>query len=513
MSPDPGSPAPSEPAATPDSGRPSLKRRSFLRITAAAAMAAGGAAGGAAAGAGGAPAVPMLRPSAAWRGGGKARNVIFIVSDGMSFGTLTLADMFRRRHEQRPSEWLALLGRPGVRRGLYSTCSADSLVTDSAAAGSCWGCGHRVNNGALNITPDGTQRLPLLVRAAQAGKATGVVTTARVTHATPASFFANSAKRDREDDIGRQLLEHAVHVALGGGARHFPPELLGKHAGVRVVRDRAALLAAGQTPDDGGRLLGLFADSHVPMVLDRDGKAPTLAEMTRVALHRLDRAPEGFVVQVEGGRVDHAAHSNDAASLVREQVDLDDAIAEVLRFLDGGKRDDTLVVVTTDHGNANPGLTVYRRAAAEGFDRLARAGRSFEWVFAKLGTFPSEERAARAPSVVEEATGLSLSDDERSILRDAMAGKRVAPFRELSKVEQTLGGLLANRYGVGFVSGNHTADDVEVTAFGPGSETIAPTGHNRDLHRVMVDALGLPPGEPPPDTRGRVESPGKPAPG
>ncbi len=487
---------------------PNLKRRSFLQLTAAAAMAAGGATGAAAG-------VPMVRPSAARRGGGgggggRARNVIFMVSDGMSFGTLTLADMFRRRHEQRQSVWLSLLARPGVRRGLYSTCSADSLVTDSSASGSCWGCGYRVNNGVLNITSDGTQRMPILVQASQAGKATGLVTTARVTHATPASFIANAAKRDREDLVAHQLLDRRVDVALGGGSGHVTSDLIGQHADMRVVRDRAALLAAGEKPGEGGRLLGLFAASHVPMVLNREETTPTLAEMSRVALRRLDRNPEGFVVQIEGGRVDHAAHANDAPSLVREQLDFDDAIAEVLRFLDDGKRDDTLVIITTDHGNANPGLTVYGRAAERGFDRLAQAKRSFEWVFAKIGTFPREERAERAPSVIEEATGLSLSADEKSILRDAMAGKPVSPFRELSKVSQVLGGLLANSYGVGFVSGNHTADDVEVTAFGPGCESIAPTGHNQDLHRTMVESLALPPGEPLPDMRERVEFTDKP---
>lgn len=475
----------------------------------AAAVAAGGVVG-AGGSSGASAAVPLLRPSAGWRGAGKARNVIFMVSDGMSFGSLTLADMFRRQHEGRQSTWLSLFARPGVKRGLYSTYSADSLVTDSSASGSSWGCGHRVDNGVVNITPEGVQRMPLLVQAAQAGKATGLVTTARVTHATPASFIANVGRRDWEAIIGQQILERKVDVAMGGGARFVTEGLIKAHQDVRVVRDRASLLTAGEKPGEKGRLLGLFANSHVPFVLDRDEKIPTLAEMARVAMRRLDQRPEGFVLQIEGGRVDHGAHANDAASIVREQLDFDDAIAEVLRFLDDGKRDDTLVIITTDHGNANPGLTVYGQASKDGFERLAHAKRSFEWIMAKVATFPSEERAMRAPSVVEEATGLSFDEEEKAILRDGMAGKRVAPFREQSKMEPVLGGLLANYYGVGFVSGNHTADDVEVTAFGPGSETITPTGHNKDLHRVMVESLALPPGEPLAEMRETVRFQGRP---
>jgi alkaline phosphatase len=489
--------------------QPALKRRTFLQLG-AAAVAASGLSGAAR----GRP-IPTLTPA---RSLGKARNLIFMVSDGMSFGTLTLADMFRRQHEGRASHWVSLFGQPGVRRGLYATHAANSLVTDSAASGTAWGCGHRVNNGTINISPDGVQRLPLLVQAAQYGKATGLATTTRLTHATPASFIANIPRRDWEKPIAQQMLDRNLDIGLGGGANFFHDDMLAAATDVHVVRDRSALLeaAAAPLPAGRGRLLGLFARSHLPFELDRPATVPTLAEMTRAALTFLDRKPEGFVLQIEGGRVDHAGHSNDAASIVREQLAFDDAVAEVLRYIniDGGssRRDDTLVILTSDHGNGNPGLTLYGPDGRDGFDRLARVKRSFEWLWDELHVVVPGKRSEVAPRLVTEGMGIELDEEDRAVLAAALASKRVAPFREMSKFEQVLGGLLANHFGVSFVSGNHTSDYVEVTALGPGSEDLRPTGHNTDLHDLAVQSLALGPGRLLDDMKDRIDMPAPPRP-
>lgn len=461
---------------------PRLERRSFLK-----ASTLGAAALWLGLGTRPAPAVHVRRARPT-----KARNVIFMVSDGMSFGTLTLADMYRRRHHDRQSHWLGLFSRADVRRGMYATWSADSPVTDSAASGSAWGCGRHIDNSVINIAPDGEQLLPILVQARQNGKATGLVTTTRLTHATPAAFAANSPRRDWEDLIAEQLLERRVDVLLGGGARHITGGLLANHADASVVRTRAELLAAAEKAGEAsGRLVGLFADSHLPFVLDRDEKVPSLAEMTRAALGRLDRHADGFVLQIEGGRVDHAAHANDAASIIAEQVEFDGAVAEALVFLDNGRRDDTLLVITSDHGNANPGLTVYGKAAREGLEKVAKVKRSFEWITDRLAGADAATARERLGPFVEEATGIRLGDTDLDIVTGPLAGRRIAAFREQNALNSALGGVLANHFGISFVSGNHTSDYVEVTALGPGSETVAPTGHNADLHRVMVSVLGL----------------------
>lgn len=458
----------------------SLDRRRFL-------VSAGAGAGALAAAGipGTAIAVPRVRSGAEPT---RAKNVIFMVSDGMSTGTLTLAHLASIRRRQKPSEWVSLWNRPGVRRAMATTMSADSLVTDSAAGGCAWGCGIHINNGRINVDPTGKQLMPIQVRAAQAGKATGLVTTAKVTHATPASFIANAPIRDMEGLIAENIMDRKVDVTLGGGSKFFPPALLAKHADCKVVRTLEEMNAAAS---ESGRLLGIFASGHVPFELDRKASVPTLSQMTKVALDRLAKAPNGFVLQVEGGRIDHAAHNNDAPSLIAEQLAFDDAIAEVMRFVEG--RDDTLVILTTDHGNANPGLTLYGQRSFTAFDRIFKATASSDMIYDQLAAIKDKaERFAKAPEIIEKAMSIALDATELKLLERSINKERVAPFAELNDPMHVISGLLANYFGVSFVSGNHTADMVEVTAMGPGSQNLRPFIDNIDLHGLMVDALGLP---------------------
>lgn len=407
----------------------------------------------------------------------------------MSFGTLTIADTVLRTREGKPSAWCSLWEREGVRRTMQMTQCADAFVTDSAAAAAAWGSGQVCNTGVLNITPEGKQFLPILVHARQNGKATGVVTTTRVTHATPAGFCVNVPHRDLEDAIAIQQLERGVDLLLGGGAKHFPDDLLAKHPGWKVVRTKGELAAAG----DGRRLLGLFGDGHVAHVLDRGPDIPSLEDMAAVALSRLGSAPDGFVLQIEGGRVDHAAHDNDAASLVQEQMEFDRTLGTVLKWMDG--RDDTLLVVTTDHGNANPGLTLYGKRGEEGLGRLMQARSSFEHMFARIAAAKKKggDFAHAATEIIEEGTGVALDSEAQDLFMSVLKSKRVMPFRDANSATCVLGSLLASVYGVAFVSPNHTSDMVELTSIGPGSQHMRPTMRNRDVWSVLVDALGFAP--------------------
>ena len=125
---------------------------------------------------------------------GKAKNIIFMVSDGMSHGTLNMADLLLQRKEGRSSHWLKLYREQKAHRAYMDTASADSMITDSAAGSSSWGGGVRVNNGALNMGADGTSYKPILQKFKEKGKAVGCVTTVPITHATPAGFLCKHPK-------------------------------------------------------------------------------------------------------------------------------------------------------------------------------------------------------------------------------------------------------------------------------------------------------------------------------
>ncbi len=426
---------------------------------------------------------------------GDSRNIIFLVSDGMSSGTLTMADVMLRRRDGRTSNWLRLYEEGRVQRALMDMASANRIVTCSAAASSSWGCGHRVNNGVVNVGPDGEEYPPILSIMRDSGKSTGLVTTTRITHATPAGFAANVEARGLEDEIAVQYLDRKVDVLLGGGNRHYDPEqredgrdLYSEYraAGYHVARHKTELSWRGAPTD---RLLGIFAGSHLPFTLDHMNapdlreKVPTLAEMTDIALQKLSKNPNGFIIQIEGGRVDHAAHGNDLGGLIYDQIAFDETIGVVLDFVEN--RNDTLVIITTDHGNANPG---FNSSPDAGFDRIQRFRHTSSWIQSELD---HQSTIAQIRDRVYAATGLEITRDEAEVYLQAVRGTYAPVYRRMSGRSSALGQILANYTHVNWVGGSHTADYVELCSFGPGSEALKGFVMNTALFNVMTKAAGV----------------------
>lgn len=464
-------------AADTNNTRPAARtfdRREFLALTAATAAAL---------------AAPDIARAQTRPRKPKAHNLIFCVSDGMSAGTLTMADMLIRRKTGKPSRWLELQARDGTRRAMLNTSAADSLVTDSAAAATTWGIGHPVNNDSIGLMPDGRLMSPILLRAKEAGKSTGLVTTTRLSHATPAGFIACvPTSREDEASIAEQTLDRGVDVMLGGGAHFFTPQLIATRNDLHVVRTRAELAAAKL--DERTRLLGVFTQQHMSYEIERPPTEPSISEMVRVALDRLAALPGGFVVQIEGGRVDHAAHSNDAAAMLRDQIAFDEAIGLAVDF--ASTRDDTMLIVTTDHGNANPGLTEYGSKGNNGFEKLALCRHSFDWVTKQIKDAGAALNADKLRAIIHQSSAVTLENDEIATLLRALNGEPVDPYMSAGKGTGPLGSILANHFGVAFLSPNHTSDYVELLASGPGSERLPSYLRQMDVHQLMIEALDLP---------------------
>ena len=144
----------------------------------------------------------------------KAKNIIFMVSDGMSTGTLNMADLYLNRKTGKGSNWLQLYKDQRINRALMDTASASSIVTDSSAGSSSWGGGFRVNNGSLNVGPNGEINMPIWQKFKKAGKMAGCVTTVPITHATPAGFCVNSKSRNAQEDIAEQYLSLGFDIMM-----------------------------------------------------------------------------------------------------------------------------------------------------------------------------------------------------------------------------------------------------------------------------------------------------------
>lgn len=416
---------------------------------------------------------------------GAARRVIFAVSDGMSTGTLTLADMYSKIVAGTgETNWVRLFRDPRARHAMCSTHCSDSLVTDSAAASTTWSCGKKVYRGSIGFNDEREIETPILLRARGSGFGTGLVTTASLTDATPAGFIANVPARGMEREIAQQILDRKPTVALGGGSVHFDPKETEAFTGHYVTNHRAL----GDRPQAESQI-GVFAERHMPYVLDRSGDDADLESMTRDALRRLDQAGDGFLVQVEAARVDHAAHANDAVSTILEQLEFDRTLGRLIEYTES--RDDTLLIITTDHGNANPGLTVYGERGERGLRKLADSRRSFSWIAGELrDRDPDVSNVSVVREIIEFATGVALEDDDIARL-GSQNTRRANLFGEIDNFTSRLGSLLANHNGIGFVSKNHTSDLVHVTALGAGADLLKPMIDNTALMPIMMHAMGI----------------------
>lgn len=313
----------------------------------------------------------------------QARNVIFFLGDGMGLTTLTASRIYAVGEDGK----LSIDQLPET--AFIKTFSNDSQVTDSAPSMSAYMTGVKMNNDVISMSTDtqpvrptanqtsqcsptkGKAVTTLLELAKKSGRSVGVVTTTRVTHATPAATYAHTCHRDAENDIAAQLvpggagynpeLGQGVDVIFGGGRQFFLPTAQGGKR--NDGRDLTAELKAkgysyAATPAEfaalkteaNSKALALLANSHLDYDLDRKDQ-PSLAAMTDKAIQILSSNQQGFFLMVEGGRIDHALHETLAQKALQDTKAFDDALSQALtsmRKIDPELKN-TLIVLTADH--------------------------------------------------------------------------------------------------------------------------------------------------------------------
>lgn len=303
-----------------------------------------------------------------------AKNVILFVGDGMGISTITAARIFDGQSQGKLGEEHQLSFETFDHLALIKTYNTNAQVPDSAGTATAMMSGYKTNIGAINVLPKPTPQemvqascreksdpLNLADKAKAKGLSVGVVSTARLTHATPAAMYSHSVSRDWEADrdisqglaeagcesISSQLLKSDVDIALGGGSKEFDEAKLQAWAsedGHNYISTSAEMTAAPSSD----KLLGLFNRSHMSFEADRAGtKEPSLAEMTAFAIDNLDKRGTGYVLMVESGRIDHAHHGTNAYRALSETQQLSEAV-KVAHAKTG---DDTLIIVTADHSH------------------------------------------------------------------------------------------------------------------------------------------------------------------
>lgn len=444
---------------------------------------------------------------------GGAKNVILFIGDGMGVSTVTAARIHAGQTLGKDGESHRLAMETLPFAGLAKTYSHDAQVADSAPTATALYAGVKTRERTVGVTQvaefgncasaagNGTDTIFEI--AERAGLATGLVSTARITHATPAAAYAESVNRDWEsdaflpesasgcDDIARQLIDWDAgdhfEIVLGGGRANFlasgdaDPEgaqglrrdanlaeaWAAKSADHVAVFDRAGFEAAQANPD--ARILGLFEPSHMQYELDRPSDPagePSIEEMTRAAITRLSRNDSGYVLMVEGGRIDHAHHGTNAARALTDTMAFDAAVNAALELTDPA---DTLVIVTADHSHTFT-IQGYPERNSPILGKVIRP--DGEALLADDG---------RPYTTLSYANGSSacVPEDDKPCVRE-----------DLSDVDTTAPDYKQQAL-IPLRSETHGGEDVPVFARGPGSEFLTGVIEQHEIFHVMARAAEL----------------------
>ncbi len=416
-----------------------------------------------------------------------ARNVILLIGDGMGLSQVTLGRLY---NGNKP---LAMDSLPQYGTAATTPNGSPKWITDSAAAGTALACGVKTYIGAIGVDPDKKTVPSILELARQGGRSTGVITTVRVTNATPACFTAHDSSRRNETEIALDQMALQPDILMGGGLDMFLPKTQGgaredgrdltveaRSAGYTLATNDAEL------QDASGRILGLFASGPMPYELDREDATPSLSAMTGKAITELSKNDKGFFLMVEGGRIDLACHAHDVATAGGEVLSFDRAVQAALDFAQ--KDGHTLVIVTADHETGGCAIGSDARPMEYAYGLLKGQKHSSGVAVSKYVDFKS----AVPPdfgAILRDAFGLKdATDKEKQNLLNAYNREKAGSSGATAKA---FSAVMTARVSAGWAASEHTGVDVMVFSFGPGSESLGHHIDNTDIFKCMKAAMGL----------------------
>ncbi len=439
------------------------------------------------------PAAPVVQQS--------PRNLIWVIGDGMGpelmgFWMQGVRQGAISGYPQRTSalEQLLVSGSQGI----FFTDTASTVVTDSAAAATQMASGERSVPGYIGLDAQGHSVPTLLEIAKQHGKAVGIISDTYVTDATPAGFTAHTASRRHKMEIARQQLALEPEVILGGGLKYFSTgenkDLLkqARQQGYQTVFDKKALQKVR-----GGKVLGLFDKKAMPMSVEMPlhPNLPSLALQTQKALEILEDSAHGFVLLVEAGKIDWAAHENDAGATLAEMRVLDQVLDVVRTYAD--THPDTLLYLNADH-DTGLGSFTYRVFSREEALHRSEQGEVLydgDTSYASFDTYALlEKQRSSLYSLRKEITQWPAEKRTRQRLEKAFSRVLGYPL-DMSSFQnlQDVSGLfvqLNQKYGIVWATQTHSSSLLLGVAYGPQQQLFGGVYHNTDILPKIKRAFG-----------------------
>ncbi|MCG5254732.1 alkaline phosphatase [Brevibacillus agri] len=410
----------------------------------------------------------------------KIKNIIFLIGDGMGT-SYTTAYRYMKDNPSTPVMEKTEFDKYLVGAQMTYAEDENENITDSASAATAMSAGVKTYNNAIAVDNDKTEVETVLERAKKLGKATGLVATSEITHATPAAYGAHDESRKNMDAIANdyydQLIngKHKIDVLLGGGLKNFVRKDRNlteefKKDGYSFVTTKEELLK-----DKNDKILGLFAEGGLDKMIDRSQSTPSLEDMTKAAIERLSKDNDGFFLMVEGSQIDWAGHDNDIVAAMSEMEDFEKAFKAAIDF---AKKDGhTLVVATADHSTG--GLSVgangkYNFLVAP----IKAAKRTPDFISAEIA------KGANVEETLKKYIELELTAEEIQSVKNAAATKKQGD------IDNAIEAIFNARSFTGWTTGGHTGEDVNVYAFGPGKEQFYGLIDNTDNAKVIFEILG-----------------------
>ncbi|MFS0599682.1 alkaline phosphatase [Peribacillus frigoritolerans] len=410
------------------------------------------------------------------------KNVIFLIGDGMGVSYTSayryLKDNPGTKVAERTEFDKYLVGQQMT----YPEDSAQN-ITDSASAATAMSAGVKTYNAAIAVDNDKSEVKTVLEAAKEKGKATGLVATSEITHATPASFGAHDENRKNmnsiADDYYNELIKgkHKIDVLLGGGKSNFvrPDVNLAKafeKDGYSYVTDKNQMLK-----DKNDQVLGLFASEGLPKMIDRPSETPSLADMTSSAIQRLNKDKDGFFLMVEGSQVDWAGHDNDIVGAMSEMEDFEKAYKAAMEFAKKDKH--TLVVATADHSTG--GFSIGAKGIYNWYGEPIKAAKRTPDFMADAIVKGADVEKTLKQFINQNV--VKLTEGEIKTVTESAKSKNV------TNVDNAIEAIFDNRTNTAWTTGGHTGEDVPVYAYGPYKDRFAGQVDNTDQAKIIFELL------------------------